>query len=95
MGLSMSDAPNRPQTTYDLPLEYKEAVRQLAKRLNTSNSQTVQLLIFQALETLDNEIWTLNSVQRVRSLTNRFRWDLKLPELPDYDFDDYELDNDT
>lgn len=89
-----NDAP-RPQTTYDLPLAYKEAVQQLARRLNTSNSQTVQLLIFKGLETLDDDVWTLNDIERSRSATNRFRWDLELPELPEYDFEDYELDDDT
>ena len=87
-----ADSVDRPKTTYDLPLEYKEAVRQLAKRLNTSNSQTLQLLIHEGLASLSVRKGKLGEVQRVRSATNRFQWDLELPALPEYDFDEYELD---
>ena len=86
------DSVDRPKTTYDLPLEYKEAVRQLARRLNTSNSQTLQLIIQEGLASLSKRHWKLNEVQRARSATHRFQWDLVLPELPEYDFTEYELD---
>ena len=93
------DAPSRPQTTYDLPIKYKKAVQRLARQLNTSNSQAVQLLIYQGFRTLDEGIWTLDDVQRIRSATNRFRWDLEIPELPNANVEtanfeeDYEVDD--
>jgi hypothetical protein len=50
------------------------------------------LLIHEGLASLSVRKGKLGEVQRVRSATNRFQWDLVLPALPEYDFDEYELD---
>lgn len=78
----------RTKATYDLPPGYKEAVHELAQSLDTSDSQVVQLLINFGMHQIRAKMWDPSKLKRKNSNTNRFKYDIEIPGLPDYVLDD-------